>query len=60
MKLYFQSGSKRLAIDTESKTYCTNYFYLGGFRVYVKIDRNGLKSLVSDCVADGYTETETF
>ena len=38
MKLYFAAGkSKRLAINTENKTWNNNYWYLGGHRHYIKI-----------------------
>lgn len=59
MKLYFQSGkSKRLAIDTENKTYSTNYFYLGGWKEYIKVSDTDYRELVAECINNDYTESE--
>jgi hypothetical protein len=38
MRLYFSTGKKRLAFDTERKTWNDNYFYLGGYREYIKVN----------------------
>ena len=59
MKLYFQSGkNKRLAIDTENKTYCTNYWFLGGWKEYIKVSDTGYRELLAQCINDGYTYSE--
>lgn len=60
MKLYFQAGQKRLAIDTVHKTYNTNYFYLGAFHSYVKTDRKGLDAIMQEIEFNGYSYNEDF
>lgn len=60
MKLYFQAGQKRLAIDTTRKTYNINYFYLGAFHTYVKTDQKGLKAIMAELDFDGYSYNEDF
>jgi hypothetical protein len=56
MKQYFQAGKHRLFIDHGNKTYCTNYFYLGGYESYVKIHLVELNDMVHECKLAGYTE----
>lgn len=48
MKLYFQAGKKRLAIDTVHQTYNTDYYYLGAFHSYIKTDRAGLDAIMHE------------
>ncbi|MBQ7762522.1 MAG: hypothetical protein IJ382_03225 [Flavobacteriales bacterium] len=48
MKLYFQAGKKRLAIDTVHQTYNTDYYYLGAFHNYIKTDRAGLDTIMQE------------
>lgn len=48
MKLYFQAGKKRLAIDTVYRTYNTDYYYLGAFHNYIKTDRAGLDAIMQE------------
>ena len=45
MKLFFQCGNNRLAIDTERKCYCIDYYYLGGWKTYITIIRKDMKKL---------------
>lgn len=54
MKLYFQSGKKRIAIDTEQHAYSTNYFFLGGWKEYIKVNQAGYRELLSQCINEGY------
>ena len=58
MKLYFQSGRKRIAIDTEAKTYSTNYYFLGGWKEYIKVNDLGYREILSQCVREGYVESD--
>lgn len=48
MILYFQAGKQRLAINTEKRTYNTNYFYLGGFKEYIKVSATDLKRIKAE------------
>lgn len=48
MKLYFQAGKKRLAIDTVHQTYNTDFDYLGAFHNYIKTDRAGLDAIMQE------------
>lgn len=54
MKLYFQTGKKRIAIDTEQKAYTTNYFFLGGWKEYIKINEAAYREIMNQCIQDGY------
>ena len=56
MKQYFQAGKHRLFIDHGNKTYCTNYFYLGGYETYIKINLIDYREMLSACKLSGYTE----
>ena len=61
MKLYFQFGkNKRIAIDTVHKTYNTNYFYLGAFHAWIKINRDGYNKLLQELDFACYNYSEDF
>lgn len=55
MKLYFSTGKKRLGIDTENKCFCTDYWFLGGWKTYVKISLADYNELVNECILNNYT-----
>jgi hypothetical protein len=55
MILYFQSGKKRLALDTERKAYTTDYCWLGGWKSYIRVNDIGIREITAQCVRDGYT-----
>lgn len=57
MKLYFTTGKKRLALDTETKTYSVDYFYLGGWKDYIKISSLDRYNILAALMTDGYTES---
>lgn len=48
MRLYFQSGKHRLAIDTERKIWNNDYFYLGGYRNYINVKYSDMKDLLEE------------
>jgi hypothetical protein len=54
MRLYFQCGKKRIAIDTEQKAYSTNYFFLGGWKEYIKINEAAYREIMNQCIQNGY------
>lgn len=54
MKLYFQAGKHRLAIDTNKKTYNTNYYYLGAFHSYIEIKYKDYKLILSELDFNAY------
>lgn len=54
MRLYFQCGRKRIAIDTEQKAYSTNYFFLGGWKEYIKINEAAYREIMNQCIQNGY------
>lgn len=54
MILYFQAGKTRLAINTDDKTYSNDYWYLGGFRDYIKTSAFSLKEIHNKAVNDCY------
>lgn len=58
MKFYFQSGKKRLAINTETKSYSTNYFFLGGWKEYVKVSALDYRELLAQCIRESYVEND--
>lgn len=60
MKLYFQAGQKRLAIDTTHRTYNTNYFYLGAFHSWIKTDRAGLDAIMQELNFNCYQYNDDF
>ena len=61
MKLYFQAGKNhRLAINTERKTWNTNYFYLGSHRSYIKISTADYKELLKEIDFNGWDYEEHF
>lgn len=49
MRLYFSAGkNKRLAIDTVKQTWNNNYFYLGGFKDYIKISSSDYTKIIRE------------
>lgn len=60
MILYFKSNKKRLAINTENKTYNTNYFYLGGYREYIKLSPADYTKIIEEIQFNNYTHDENF
>lgn len=54
MKLYFQANKNRIAIDTDNKVYCIDYFFLGGYRSYIKISTSDYKELIEKCNNEYY------
>ena len=60
MILYFKSNKKRLAINTEKKTYNTNYFYLGGYREYIKLSASDYTKVIEEITFNNYTHDENF
>lgn len=57
MKLYFKSGkTHRLMIDTDTKTFCTDYCYLGGWREYLPISDAARREIIAQAVAEGYKQ----
>jgi len=57
MKLFFQCDNNRLAIDTEHKCYCTDYFYLGGWKTYITIKRKGMKDILDQLLSLSWENT---
>lgn len=60
MRLYFQAGKKRLAIDTRRQTWNNDYFYLGGHRHYIKISTADYKELLQEIDFNCYDYDEKF
>lgn len=61
MRLYFQAGkNKRVAIDTDRKTWNNNYFYLGGHRTYIKISTADYVALIREIDFNAYDYDEKF
>ena len=60
MILYFKSNKKRLAINTDTKTYNTNYFYLGGYRDYIKLSQADYTKVIEEIEFNNYTHDENF
>lgn len=60
MRLFFQSGKKRLAIDTRRQTWNNNYFYLGGFRQYIKISAADYNNLLREIDFNCFDYDEKF
>lgn len=60
MILYFKSNRKRLAINTDNKTYNTNYFYLGGYREYIKLSAADYTKIIEEIQFNNYTHDENF
>jgi len=55
MKLYFQAGKdKRIAIDTKDKVFTTDYWFLGGYKHYIKVTAEEYKDLIKQCMEDHY------
>lgn len=59
MKLYFSTSKKRLAFDTDTKTYSTDYFYLGGWKSYIKISTMDFCNLKAELIREGYKESNS-
>jgi len=62
MKQYFQAGKGkyRLVIDHAQKTYSTNYWYLGGWEIYIKVRIKDIYELEHDCAMASYKKTDKF
>lgn len=60
MRLYFQAGKKRLAIDTDRKVWNNNYFYLGAHRHYIKVSAADYKELLLEIDFNGFDYAEDF
>lgn len=60
MILYFKAGKKRLAINTEKETYNTNYFYLGGYREYIKISPTDYNKILEEIDFNCWNYDEKF
>lgn len=60
MRLYFQAGKKRLAIDTRRRTWNNDYFYLGGFRHYIKISAGDYAELLKEIDFNAYDYDSKF
>lgn len=61
MKLYFQAGkNKRVAIDTDKHIWNNNYWYLGGHRLYIKINVSDYNHLLEEIDFNGYDYEENF
>lgn len=55
MKLYFSAGkNKRLAIDTNRRTWNNSYCYLGGYRHYIKISVSDFNDLLREIDFNAY------
>ena len=54
MKLYFQAGKHRIAINTIKKTYNTNFCYLGPWHDYIMVTYRDYKKLLSEIDFNGY------
>jgi len=60
MKLYFQAGKKRLAINTEKRTWNNNYYYLGPWHTYIKTDAAGLRDIARELDFNSYDYDNNF
>lgn len=60
MRLYFQAGKKRLAIDTRRKTWNNNFFYLGGYHHYIKISAADYTELLREIDFNAYDYDKKF
>lgn len=61
MRLYFAAGkTRRLAIDTNRKTWNNHYSYLGGFREYIKISIKDYNNLLREIDFNGYDYDNAF
>ena len=60
MRLYFSTGKKRIGIDTKKETYNNNYFYLGGFKDYIKISNADYTKLEKELNFNCYSYEEKF
>lgn len=60
MRLYFQAGKKRLAIDTNRKTWNNNYFYLGGYKDYIKVTLTDLRKIQAEIDFNCFDYDENF
>ena len=60
MRLYFSTGKKRLAIDTERHTWNNHYCYLGAHRHYIKISAADYKELLLEVDFNCYDYDEKF
>ena len=61
MKLYFQAGrNKRVAIDTEKKTWTTDFYWLGPWHHYISISAADYKKLLQEIDFNGYNYEEQF
>lgn len=61
MKLYFSAGkNKRLAIDTNRRTWNSNYCYLGAFKSYIKISVADYYNLLREIDFNCYDYDDNF
>lgn len=61
MRLYFTAGkNKRLAIDTNKQTWNNNYFYLGGFKQYIKISVSDYNRILREIDFNAWSYEEDF
>lgn len=60
MTLYFQAGKQRLAINTVKRTYNTNYFYLGGYKQYIKVSATDLRRIKAEIDFNRFDYDEDF
>ena len=60
MRLYFQAGKKRLAIDTDRHTWSNNYWYLGGHRRYIKISAKDYGEILDEINSSSYSYDAEF
>lgn len=58
MFLYFQSGKRRLLINCANRTYCNNYYFLGGWEDYVSVSAADYDMLLKKCLSNGYEYSE--
>lgn len=61
MRLYFEAGkNKRLAIDTERKTYNLLYCYLGAYHPYITISVKDYYNLLKEIDFNCYDYDDKF
>lgn len=60
MRLYFSDGKHRLAIDTDRKVYNDNYFYLGGYKDYIKVKYSDIRNILTEMNFNGWDYAEKF
>ena len=61
MRLYFSAGkNKRLALDTERRTWNNNYCYLGGYKHYIKISTGDYNEILREIDFNGWDYAEDF